>query len=318
MTDAARIRAAKVRFGSCATGCTPLGLKRRAVSGLPCTSRACRGRGDGGGPEIDWSRSQPLFGQVFTTPNTTVMVGIIGGSGLDDPDIMVDREEVMVDTPYGKPSDALIKGSIGGVPCVLLARHGRKHTVMPSNVNYRGLLPCAHTHTHTPAAQLGGRKLGRAVPYSQLLARPRRCKRPPAHHLRLPPLPNPANLFALKEIGCTHVVVSTACGSLREENKPGDIIVIDQYIDRTTKRAGTFLDGAPGARSCESRPRATWPPRLLCWSLLLVARSRIFSHPIPSAPALSDTPSLALPRQSTRPACCTPKTPSRSTRGPGS
>ena len=130
--------------------------------------------------------------KVLNTPNSTTMVGIIGGSGLDDPDLLADREEVEVDTPYGKPSDKLIKGKIDGVPCVLLARHGRKHTVMPTNVNYR------------------------------------------------------ANLFALKELGCTHVVVSTACGSLREENQPGDIIVIDQFIDRTTKRASTFYDGDEG------------------------------------------------------------------------
>lgn len=138
---------------------------------------------------------------VFHTPNVTTMVGIIGGSGLDDPDLFTEREEVVVDTPYGSPSDVLIKGKIGEVPCVLLARHGRKHTVMPTNVNYR------------------------------------------------------ANLFALKEAGCTHVVVSTACGSLREENKPGDIIVIDQYIDRTTKRPTTFFDGEPtspqGVLHCE-------------------------------------------------------------------
>lgn len=127
--------------------------------------------------------------KVLNTPNTVVKVGIIGGSGLDDPDILQDRVESEVDTPYGKPSDVLLSGTIAGVPCVLLARHGRKHTVMPTNVNYR------------------------------------------------------ANLFALKEAGCTHVVVSTACGSLREENEPGDIIVIDQFIDRTTKRPSTFYDG---------------------------------------------------------------------------
>lgn len=41
-----------------------------------------------------------------------------------------------------------------------------------------------------------------------------------------------ANIWALKEEGCTHVVVTTACGSLREEIQPGDIVVIDQFIDR--------------------------------------------------------------------------------------
>ncbi|XP_032249562.1 S-methyl-5'-thioadenosine phosphorylase isoform X2 [Phoca vitulina] len=53
-----------------------------------------------------------------------------------------------------------------------------------------------------------------------------------------------ANIWALKEEGCTHVVVTTACGSLREEIQPGDIVIIDQFIDRTTKRPQTFYDGS--------------------------------------------------------------------------
>lgn len=118
-----------------------------------------------------------------------IKIGIIGGSGLDDPDILEGRTERYVETPFGKPSDALILGKIKDVECVLLARHGRKHTIMPSNVNYR------------------------------------------------------ANIWALKEEGCTHVIVTTACGSLREEIKPGDVILIDQFIDRTTKRAQSFYDG---------------------------------------------------------------------------
>lgn len=89
----------------------------------------------------------------------------------------------------GAPSDVLVEGKISGVDCVLLARHGRKHSIMPSNVNYR------------------------------------------------------ANIWALKNVGCTHVIVSTATGSLQEEIKPGDIVIIDNFIDRTTKRNQTFYDG---------------------------------------------------------------------------
>lgn len=118
-----------------------------------------------------------------------IKVGIIGGSGLDNPDILEDRKEHSVSTPFGEPSDVLISGRIGEVNCVLLARHGRKHSVMPSKVNYR------------------------------------------------------ANVWALKEMGCTHVIATTACGSLREEMKPGDIVILDQFIDRTTKRESTFYDG---------------------------------------------------------------------------
>ncbi|XP_057229058.1 S-methyl-5'-thioadenosine phosphorylase [Malurus melanocephalus] len=118
-----------------------------------------------------------------------VKIGIIGGTGLDDPDILEGRTEKYVDTPYGKPSDALILGKIKNVDCVLLARHGRHHTIMPSNVNYR------------------------------------------------------ANIWALKEENCSHVLVTTACGSLREEIQPGDLVIIDQFIDRTTKRHCTLYDG---------------------------------------------------------------------------
>nr|KAF6314992.1 hypothetical protein mMyoMyo1_013422 [Myotis myotis] len=119
-----------------------------------------------------------------------VKIGIIGGTGLDDPEILEGRTEKYVDTPFGKPSDALILGKIKNVDCVLLARHGRQHTIMPSNVNHQ------------------------------------------------------ANIWALKEEGCTHVIVTTACGSLREEIQPGDIVIIDQFIDRTTTRPQTFYDGS--------------------------------------------------------------------------
>lgn len=83
-----------------------------------------------------------------------------------------------IQTSFGKPSDVIIKGNIQGVPCALLARHGRDHSIMPTDINYR------------------------------------------------------ANILALKSIGCTHVIVSTACGSLKEELKPGDVVILDSFIDR--------------------------------------------------------------------------------------
>ncbi|KZS07116.1 S-methyl-5'-thioadenosine phosphorylase [Daphnia magna] len=55
-----------------------------------------------------------------------------------------------------------------------------------------------------------------------------------------------ANIWALKEEGCTHVIVSTACGSLQEAIAPGELVILDQFIDRTTKRAQTFYDGTCG------------------------------------------------------------------------
>lgn len=117
-----------------------------------------------------------------------IKIGIIGGSGLDDPKILQDPQEIGVDTPYGKPSSLLTTGKIRGVDVVILARHGKKHSIMPSNVNYR------------------------------------------------------ANIYALKAQGCTHILATTAVGSLRAEIKPGHIVFPDQIIDRTTKRASTFYD----------------------------------------------------------------------------
>lgn len=118
-------------------------------------------------------------------------IGIIGGTGLDNPDLLQERQEKEVDTPFGKPSDKLILGKVGGVSCVLLARHGRKHDKSPTNLNYR------------------------------------------------------ANIWALKQEGCDCIVATTASGSLQENIHPGDIVVLDQFIDRTTKRQSTFYDGAP-------------------------------------------------------------------------
>lgn len=118
-----------------------------------------------------------------------IKVGIIGGSGLNNPDIFKDSTKRTIETPFGSPSDVLIEGKISGVDCVLLARHGRQHTINPTNVNYR------------------------------------------------------ANIWALKSVGCTHIITSTATGSLKEEIRPGDLVIIDSFIDRTTARKLTFYDG---------------------------------------------------------------------------
>jgi 5'-methylthioadenosine phosphorylase len=58
---------------------------------------------------------------------------------------------------------------------------------------------------------------------------------------------NRANIAALKSLGCTHIIATTACGSLREEIKPGDFVIADQFIDFTKHRNNTFYDSfAPG------------------------------------------------------------------------
>ncbi|MFC1495828.1 S-methyl-5'-thioadenosine phosphorylase [Candidatus Margulisiibacteriota bacterium] len=65
------------------------------------------------------------------------MIGIIGGSGLDDPKILKSVEEKEVDTPYGKPSSKLCFGKIEGKEVVILSRHGKNHSVYPTAVNFR-------------------------------------------------------------------------------------------------------------------------------------------------------------------------------------
>jgi 5'-methylthioadenosine phosphorylase len=114
------------------------------------------------------------------------VVGIIGGSGLDNPDILSNPGDERVSTPYGEPSSPLKRGTIGGVEVLLLARHGREHTIPPTQVNYR------------------------------------------------------ANIAALKSTGATHILATTAVGSLREEIRRGDLVLIDQFIDFTRQRKMSF------------------------------------------------------------------------------
>lgn len=115
-------------------------------------------------------------------------IGIIGGSGLDDPDLLKEADILEVDTPYGKPSSPLSIGKIAGVDVIILARHGKKHQFSPTQVNNR------------------------------------------------------ANISALKHQGATHILATTACGSLREEIGRGDFVLVDQFIDFTRHRKITFHD----------------------------------------------------------------------------
>ena len=66
-----------------------------------------------------------------------VKIGIIGGSGLDDPNLLQDYEDKIVETPYGRPSSNLTCGKINDIEVCILARHGKHHVVPPSQVNYR-------------------------------------------------------------------------------------------------------------------------------------------------------------------------------------
>jgi 5'-methylthioadenosine phosphorylase len=113
-------------------------------------------------------------------------IGIIGGTGLYDPKLLKNVEEVTMDTPYGAPSDAITIGELAGRCVAFLPRHAKKHTIRPTDVNSR------------------------------------------------------ANIFALKKLGVQRILAPSAVGSLKEDYKPGDIVFVDQFIDRTTKREQSF------------------------------------------------------------------------------
>ena len=64
-------------------------------------------------------------------------IGVIGGTGLYDIEGLKDIEEVNIDTPFGKPSDSIIVGRLGGVGIAFLPRHGKGHRITPTEVPYR-------------------------------------------------------------------------------------------------------------------------------------------------------------------------------------
>jgi 5'-methylthioadenosine phosphorylase len=70
-------------------------------------------------------------------PQVMARIGVIGGTGLYDIEGLTDIKEVRPETPFGKPSDTIIVGKLGGVGIAFLPRHGRKHTISPTNVPSR-------------------------------------------------------------------------------------------------------------------------------------------------------------------------------------
>ncbi len=115
------------------------------------------------------------------------VLGVIGGSGLYQMTGLEDIQEYDFETPYGKPSAPIVVGQLEGRAVAFLARHGRGHVVMPTQVNYR------------------------------------------------------ANIYALKMLGVERLVSINACGSLREDYAPGEIVIPDQLFDFTHHRPRTFF-----------------------------------------------------------------------------
>ncbi|MCE2514429.1 MAG: S-methyl-5'-thioadenosine phosphorylase [Acidobacteria bacterium] len=116
-----------------------------------------------------------------------VRIGVIGGSGIYEMADLSDREERVVDTPFGPPSAPYVLGRLGGRPVAFLARHGAGHRLLPTELNFR------------------------------------------------------ANIYGFKTLGVEWVVSASAVGSLQERYRPEDIVVPDQFLDRTRGRVGTFF-----------------------------------------------------------------------------
>jgi 5'-methylthioadenosine phosphorylase len=114
-------------------------------------------------------------------------IGIIGGSGLYSMPGFEAREEYKLETPWGDPSEVYVVGKLAGKQVAFLARHGRGHRIMPSELNFR------------------------------------------------------ANIWGFKQLGVERIISLSAVGSLKEEHKPLDFVIPDQFFDRTRGRISTFF-----------------------------------------------------------------------------
>ena len=117
----------------------------------------------------------------------SIEIGIIGGSGLYDMAELTDRSERTVQTPFGEPSGPYVIGTLRGKRVAFLARHGKGHTLLPSELNFR------------------------------------------------------ANIYGFKVLGVERILSASAVGSLQERYKPLDIVIPDQFLDRTKGRISTFF-----------------------------------------------------------------------------
>lgn len=130
-----------------------------------------------------------------------IELAVIGGSGLYNMAGLADMESVHIETPFGKPSDAIALGTVHSRRIAFLPRHGRGHVLTPSEVPYR------------------------------------------------------ANIYALKALGVKYIISVSACGSLREDYAPGDIVVPDQLFDFTKGiREHSFFGGGLVAHLSAAHP----------------------------------------------------------------
>jgi 5'-methylthioadenosine phosphorylase len=115
-------------------------------------------------------------------------IGIIGGSGLYQLAAFTEKTEVRLETPFGTPSDAFIKGKLAGHDVVFLPRHARGHKLLPNEIPHR------------------------------------------------------ANIHGMKQLGVKWIISISAVGSLQHDYAPGEVVLPDQFFDRTKGRvADTFF-----------------------------------------------------------------------------
>ncbi len=98
-----------------------------------------------------------------------------------------EMQEVRLQTPFGDPSEVYVLGELDGRKVAFLARHGRGHRILPSELNFR------------------------------------------------------ANIYGFKQLGVTRIISVSAVGSLKEEHKPLEFVIPDQFFDRTRHRVDTFF-----------------------------------------------------------------------------
>ena len=140
-------------------------------------------------------------------PHATI--GVIGGSGLYAMQGLTNTREIRVKTPFGDPSDAMVLGTLEGKQVAFLARHGRGHRILPTEINYR------------------------------------------------------ANIYAMKLLGVERIISASAVGSLKEDLRPGEFLVADQFVDRTKHRVSTFFGGGIVAHVTFDKPTCTQVSRVL-------------------------------------------------------
>lgn len=116
-------------------------------------------------------------------------IGIIGGSGLYNMPGLNKTSEKKISTPFGAPSDPYVLGTLEGKRVAFLARHGRGHRLLPTELNFR------------------------------------------------------ANIYGMKMLGVERIVSVSAVGSLKEEHRPGEFVIPNQFFDRTRHRISTFFGG---------------------------------------------------------------------------